>query len=178
MVKNKSREKGGGRSRIEWSKERNNGWSVWLVRRRRGKKGELPNSFFLARRKNKERKEEALSGRSHLLKHEKLEKNTSIYHDYDFFQSDPWTSKCWGGKTRSPPGEFTNSGGNKIFFYCSGPFYTRTVFISLLRCQAVGARPPPEITWWRGSTQLRENVTNKVREKNSFSCSYCFLLPL
>lgn len=45
------------------------------------------------------------------------------------------------------------------------------------RCQAVGARPPPEITWWRGSTQLRENVTNRTSPDGNVTLSIINYVP-
>ena len=34
------------------------------------------------------------------------------------------------------------------------------------KCQSVGARPPPEITWWKGSIQLKDNITNRVSDRH------------
>ena len=31
------------------------------------------------------------------------------------------------------------------------------------KCQVVGARPPPRVTWWRGASQIRDNITTHVR---------------
>ena len=35
------------------------------------------------------------------------------------------------------------------------------------KCQSVGARPPPEITWWKGSIQLKDNITNRVSDRHN-----------
>ena len=34
-------------------------------------------------------------------------------------------------------------------------------------CQVVGARPAPAVTWWKGTQQMRDNITTTVRVKNN-----------
>ena len=29
-------------------------------------------------------------------------------------------------------------------------------------CQVVGARPAPAVTWWKGTQQIRDNITTNV----------------
>nr|XP_040583876.1 nephrin-like [Lepeophtheirus salmonis] len=45
------------------------------------------------------------------------------------------------------------------------------------RCQSIGARPPPIISWWKGSSQLRENITIRTSPDGNVTLSTLNYIP-
>jgi len=45
------------------------------------------------------------------------------------------------------------------------------------KCQVVGARPPPKVTWWRGASQIRDNITTNTSPDGNVTLSTMVFIP-
>lgn len=45
------------------------------------------------------------------------------------------------------------------------------------KCQVVGARPPPKVTWWRGAAQIRDNITTHTSPDGNVTLSTMVFIP-